>query len=76
MTKKWIYCLCAILAIAIIAFAVVHNALSEPDDPTGPSTSAPTQVPTLATSPPPIADVRLDQGDPERAAVWEELAKA
>ena len=76
MTKKWIYCLCAILAIAIIAFAVVHNALSEPDDPTGPSTSAPTQAPTLPTSPTPIADVRLYQCDPERAAVWKELAKA
>ena len=76
MTKKWIYCLCAILAIAIIAFAVVHNALSEPDDPTGPSTSAPTQAPTLPTSPTPIADVRLYQCDPERAAVWQELAKA
>ena len=76
MTKKWIYCLCAILAIAIIAFAVVHNALSEPDDPTGPSTSAPTQAPTLPTSPIPIADVRLYQCDPERAAVWQELAKA
>ena len=75
MTKKWIYCLCAILAIAIIAFAVVHNALSEPDDPTVPSTSAPTQAPTLPTSPIPIADVRLYQCDPERAAVWQELAR-
>jgi raffinose/stachyose/melibiose transport system substrate-binding protein len=54
----------------------MHITPSEPDDPTVPSTSAPTQAPTLPTSPTPIADVRLYQCDPERAAVWQELAKA
>ena len=76
MTKKWIYCLCAILALVIAAVVVMHITPAEPDDPTVPSTSAPTQAPTLPTSPIPIADVRLYQCDPERAAVWQELARA
>ena len=74
MTKKWIYCLCALLAIVVLAFVVLQTTLSTPDDPTVPSTSAPTE----ATTPPSAApgpDVRLYQCDPSRAAAWRELAK-
>ena len=75
MTKKWIYCLCAILAIVVLVFVVLGAIPSTPDDPTVPSTSAPTE----GTSPPsviPGPDVRLYQCDPSRAAAWRKLAKA
>lgn len=73
MTKKWTYCLFAILAIAALVAVVLLTLPAEPDLPTEPS------APTESTTPPdtsPIPDVRLYQCDRNRAAIWRELAQA
>lgn len=77
MTKKWIYCLYALAVVAALLAIVLLCQPAAPDEPTVPSTSAPTvpPQPTQPTEPIPVPDVRLYQCDPERAAIWQELAK-
>ena len=76
MTKKWIYCLYAVMAVtALIAVVLLTNPFRF-NEPSLPSTSAPVQDPTVPTDNIPIPDVRLYQCDTTRAAIWQELAKA
>lgn len=77
MTKKWIYCLLGLVAVAALVSVVLLTQPAQPTDPTTPSTSAPTHPTGSApTAPSPTAAVRLYQCDASRAAIWQELAKA